>query len=150
MARLRVGTILMAGAILALASPLAVPPVRAGEPALVEVPVGGAVMVRLDGAARKVAVGNTGIADVTVEGPRLLTVFGKVPGGTTLAVLGEADKVVLDVPVLVVAGGAESVVVRYGAGKASQPGGQTVVFDCARGRCAPGYSLPAESPFKSK
>ncbi len=121
--------------------------VWAGES--VVVPLGGAVTVPLKQAARQVVVGNPAIADVTVQGARSLTLFGKYPGGTTLSVIDGGGKVVFDATVVVSAGGGNAVTVRYGTGKTWQPGGVSTVVECAPERCSPPMALPSETPYKS-
>jgi hypothetical protein len=58
-------------------------------------------VMRLVKPARRVIVGNPAIADVTLESPTLIYVFGKTPGETGLIVLGEGDRTVLSRPVVV-------------------------------------------------
>jgi hypothetical protein len=136
-------SLLLAG--LLWTAPLAV---RAAE--MLEVPVGGAVMLPLRGTARSVVVGNPAIADVTVDGPRSLTVFGKATGGTTLAVLDAGGGILMQRQVVVLAGGESSVTLRYGTGKSWVPGGATAIVDCGMNACAPANTLPSESPYKQK
>jgi hypothetical protein len=116
----------------------------------VEVPLGGAALVRLGAAARRVVVGNPAIADVTVDSPRLISVFGKFPGGTTLAVLDGGGHVLLEVPVVVMPGGAGSVVVSYGTSKNEKLSGHSQVYECSSQRCTTATALPGDSPFKVK
>lgn len=99
------------------------------------VPAGSAITVRLDRPARQVIVGNPAVADVTVQSPRLLTVFGKAVSATTLTVLGEGGKVVLDVPVVVGAGTETGLGVIYATGKNIPNGGQRLAVECAGGVC---------------
>lgn len=99
------------------------------------VPNGAAVSLRLDRPARQVIVGNPAVADVTVQSPRVITVFGKSSAATTLTVLGEGGKVVLDVPVVVAPGTQTGLGVIYAAGKATPAGGQRVAVECAGGVC---------------
>ena len=136
-------SLLLAG--LLLASPLAA---QAAE--MLEVPVGGAIVLPLRGTARSVVVGNPAIADVTVDGPRNLTVFGKAPGGTTLAVLDAGGGILMQRQVVVLAGGESSVTLRYGTGKSWVPGGATAIVDCGLNACAPANTLSGESPYKQK
>ena len=117
---------------------------------VMEVPLGGATLLPLRGTARSVVVGNPAIADVTVDGPRAVTVFGKAPGGTTLAVLDAAGGVLLQRQVVVLAGGETSVTLRYGTGKTWVPGGATAIVDCGITACAPANTLTGESPYKVK
>ncbi len=117
----------------------------------IEVPLGGAGVVRLGQAARQVVVGNPAIADVTMQSPQTLAVFGKYPGGTTLLVLDGGGRVVLDATVVVVSAGADGdgVTVRYGTGKTWVPGGTTAVADCSAVRCSPAMTLPSETIYKA-
>lgn len=100
------------------------------------VPAGAAVTVRLDRPARQVIIGNPAVADITVQSPRLLTVFGKAASATTLTVLGDGGKTVLDVPVVVGAGSATGLGVIYATGKGIPVGGQRTSLECAAGVCA--------------
>lgn len=135
------GALLVAGVIGASAA-------FAGESLVV--PLGGSVTVPLDQPARQVVVGNPAIADITMQNSRSLTLFGKYPGGTTLAIIDGGGKVVLDANVVVTAGGDNAVTVRYGTGKTWQPGGVIAVVECASDRCSPPMALPTETPYKSK
>jgi Flp pilus assembly secretin CpaC len=103
------------------------------EPLLV--PAGSAISVRLDRAARQVIVGNPAVADVTVQSPRLITVFGKAASATTLTVLGEGGKTVLDVPVVVAPGSENGLGIIYATGKNVPAGGQRLAVECAAGVC---------------
>lgn len=136
-------SLLLAG--LLWAAPLAVQAAEA-----LEVPLGGATLLPLRGTARSVVVGNPAIADVTVDGPRSITVFGKAPGGTTLSVLDAGGGVLVQRQVVVLAGGDTSVTLRYGTGKTWVPGGATAIVDCGVTACAPANTLSAESPYKAK
>ena len=117
---------------------------------VLEVSLGGASLLPLNGVARSVVVGNPAIADVTVDGPRSITVFGKAPGGTTLAVLDAGGGVLMRRQVVVLAGGETSVTLRYGTGKSWVPGGATAIVDCGVTACAPANTLSSESPYKAK
>lgn len=132
-------------ALLLLAAPAAV---RASE--ALEVPLGGAVPLPMRGTARSVVVGNPAIADVSVDGPRTITVFGKAPGGTTIAVLDAGGGVLVRRQVVVLAGGDDSITVRYGTGKSWVPGGATAIVDCGPTACAPANALSGDSPYKAK
>lgn len=100
------------------------------------VPNGSAVSVRLDRPARQVIIGNPAVADVTVQSPRLITVFGKSASATTLTVLGDGGKTLMDVPVVVGAGSDTGLGVVYATGKDVPLGGQRVSMECAAGVCA--------------
>jgi Flp pilus assembly secretin CpaC len=63
----------------------------------------GSVLVPLNGAARDVVVGNSAIADVSLQGARRLVVIGKGYGETSLTVLDGAGRVLVQRPVVVVA-----------------------------------------------
>lgn len=104
------------------------------EPVLV--PLGSAVTVRLDRPARHVIVGNPAVADVTVQSARVLVVFGKAASATSLTVLGDGDKTVLDVPVVVGGGSGSGLGIIYAAGKGVPLGGQHMSVECAGGACA--------------
>ena len=104
------------------------------EPVLV--PLGSAVVVRLDRPARHVIVGNPAVADVTVQSARVLVVFGKAASATSLTVLGDGNKTVLDVPVVVGAGSNTGLGIIYATGKGVPLGGQHSSVECAGGVCA--------------
>ncbi|HTH17386.1 MAG TPA: pilus assembly protein N-terminal domain-containing protein [Magnetospirillum sp.] len=101
----------------------------------VEVGNGHAVVLMLPQAAHQVIIGDPGVADVTVESPRQVVVFGKRTGATSLTVLGSGNTPILDVPVVVHAAGAGGVTVTYGASKDGKLGGQSVVFACGTTGC---------------
>lgn len=101
----------------------------------VQVPLGSAVMLHLDRPAKQVIVGNPAVADVTVQSPRMLALFGKAPSATTLTVLGEGGKPVLEVPVVVSMGGNSSLGIIYATGKGVPNGGQHMAVECAAGAC---------------
>lgn len=113
----------------AMALALSAAPATAGTP--VEVGAGQAVLLLLDHPARQVIIGDPSIADVTVESPTRVVVFGKRLGGTSLMVLDGSHRPVLDALVVVQAGGAGSVTITYGAGKDVKAGGMSAVFACA-------------------
>jgi hypothetical protein len=122
--------------------------VQAAE--VLEVALGSATLLPMRGVARSVVVGNPAIADVTVDGPRSITVFGKAPGGTTLSVLDAGGGILAQRQVMVLAGGDNSVTLRYGTGKTWVPGGAVAIVDCGLTACAPANVLAGESPYKAK
>lgn len=122
-------------------------PLMAAE--TIEVALGGAQQVQLRQAARQVVVGNPAIADITMQSPRSLTIFGKYPGGTSLAVMDGGGHVVLDLAVVVTPSSATGVTVRYGTGKSWVPGGTVAAAECSRERCSPALVLPSDSPYKT-
>ena len=75
-------------------------PAAAGGPPLV-VTFDKATVLHLDTPARRVIVGNPMIADVSVEEPTLLYVFGKAPGETSMIVLDADNKEIMARPVVV-------------------------------------------------
>lgn len=104
----------------------------AADAAALDLGAGHAALLRLKHPARSVVIGNPAVADVSVEGPQQLTVFGKQPGGTSLIVLGEDNTVLLRTEVVVHPGTPSGVTVTYGAGKKVEPGGDTVVYACGK------------------
>ncbi|KIL99714.1 hypothetical protein CCC_03886 [Paramagnetospirillum magnetotacticum MS-1] len=114
-----------------------------------ELPLGGAIVLPMRGGVRTVVVGNPAIADVSVDGPGSVTVFGKGPGATSLVALDAGGGVLAERQVVVLAGGANSVTLRYGTGKTWVPGGATAIVDCGVATCAPANTLSGESPFKA-
>lgn len=114
---------------LALAVALLASAPAAAEPPI-EVGVGRAALLTLAKPARSVVVGNPEIADVSVEGPSQIVVFGRSPGGTTLTVLGSGKSVLLSADVVVLPGGGSGVTVTYGTGKSVERGGTTVTYAC--------------------
>jgi len=66
----------------------------AGEPIVIEVNEGH--LVRIDAPATAVFVANPEIADVAVKSPRLIYVFGKKAGETTLYAVDEQEQILLN------------------------------------------------------
>jgi pilus assembly protein CpaC len=58
-------------------------------------------LVRLSHSAQSVFIANAGIADVNVKSPRMIYIFGKKPGETTLYALDSNDNVVTNARVVV-------------------------------------------------
>jgi hypothetical protein len=58
-------------------------------------------IVKLSQPATSVIVGDPTVADVTLDDPTTLVVFGKAPGETNLIVLSKSQEMLLDWPVLV-------------------------------------------------
>lgn len=127
---------------------LACGPALAGEP--VDVPVGGTTILRLDRPARQVIIGNPGVADVTVQTPTLITVFGRLTGGTTVTALDAAGNLVLDRPVVVIPGGDHAVAITYAAGKGIPAGGRAHIVHCGATRCTDSAALATESRTEKK
>lgn len=78
-------------------------PARAQENSsrVIQIPLHKAGIVKLSGAANNVIVGNPAVADVTVENPTTLVLFGRGPGETNILVLGAGQKEILAASVVV-------------------------------------------------
>jgi pilus assembly protein CpaC len=87
-----------------------------------------AEVIHLPAAAERVIVGNPALADVTVDSPRLISVFGRAPGETNLIVLGAHDQLLLS-RALVVSRGSVAVHVPGKDGPAERD------YACSGGRC---------------
>ena len=111
----------------------------------IEVGVGHTALVKLTRSARSVVVGDPTVADVSVEGPNRVVVFGKRPGGTSLTVLGSGSSIVVETEVVVHPGATGGVTVTYGSGKGVDPGGRTVVYACGA-TCARAVEGKASAP----
>jgi Pilus formation protein N terminal region len=70
-------------------------PARAQSPATLDVRIDEARLIRLDADAAQVIVGNPSIADVAVQGARLLVVTGKSYGSTNVIVLDREGREIL-------------------------------------------------------
>ncbi len=98
--------------------------------------VGQAGVVRLPRPAKDVVIGNPAVAQVSVENPTTVVVFGRKVGGTNLTVLDSAGRPMAEATVMVGAGGANAVAVTAASGKdVKQLGGRTVTWACAGGNC---------------
>jgi len=97
-----------------------------------------AEILRLPAAAGHVIIGNPAVADVTVDGPRLISVFGKAPGVTNLIVLDANDHVLVAKSVVVGRGAAGAVAVHV----PGKDGPTERSYACADGRCT---RMPAPS-----
>jgi Flp pilus assembly secretin CpaC len=112
-----------------------------GGPPL-EVGVGNATLVRLAGAVHHIIIGNPGVADVSIDAPRLITLFGRSPGGTTLVVMDAAGQPLIDAKVVVTAGGPTSVLVTN-----ARAGGESIAYHCGTITCVrAGGSAAAAAP----
>lgn len=69
------------------------------EPIVIELNEGN--LVRIDAAATAVFVANPDVADVAVKSPRLIYVFGKRPGETTLYAVDEQERVLLNAKLII-------------------------------------------------
>jgi Flp pilus assembly secretin CpaC len=90
-----------------------------------------ATVLRLSTPAERVIVGNPAIADVTVDSPKLVSIFGKMAGETNLIILGARDQTLLSRP-LVVINAPDHVVAVHVPGK---DGPTSRVYTCAAGHC---------------
>jgi hypothetical protein len=105
--------------------------------------VGGASLLRLPADAGHVVLGNPAIADVTLQSRRILVLFGKFPGGTSLLVTDPAGAIILQTLLVVTASSPDGVTVRYGTGRNWVPGGVVASAECRAASCAPTTSLPS-------
>lgn len=76
-----------------------VAPVHAGDPLYLQ--AGGARLIRLKTPATNVFVANPKVADVQVKSPRLIYLYGRQAGETTVFAVGANDQVLLDRNVVV-------------------------------------------------
>ncbi|MBF0562999.1 MAG: pilus assembly protein N-terminal domain-containing protein [Alphaproteobacteria bacterium] len=112
------------------------------------VPLGGSILLRLPRNAVHVVVGNPVIADISMQSPRDLILFGKYPGGTTLLVTDKAGSIILQSSLMVTASSPSGVTIRYGMGKNWVPGGAIASAECGQDRCSPAIALPSEAVYK--
>ncbi len=90
-----------------------------------------AQMLRLAKPARRVIVGNPAIADVSLETPTLMYIFGKTPGETNLIALGDDERPILYRSLVVTTEPSRGVAVHVPSGD-----GPTVrAYSCVVGRC---------------
>jgi Pilus formation protein N terminal region len=90
-------------------------------------------VIRLAKAATSVIVGDPTVADVTLDDPTTLVVFGKAPGETNIIVLSGSQEMLFDWP-LVVSPSTERHVTVLNA--ASDPAPTEVLYSCGEERCA--------------
>lgn len=90
-----------------------------------------ATMLRLSKPAERVIVGNPAIADVVVDSPQLISIFGKMPGETNLIILGAKDQTLLSRPLIVI-NAPDHIVAVHIPGK---DGPTSRVYSCADGHC---------------
>lgn len=119
-------------AVLLAASALWAGPVLAADQGVLSITVNKASVLHLSAPAQRVIVANPAIADVTVEKPTLITLFGKTVGETSLTVLGVDDQEILSRTVVVTGAGDHTVTVHG-------PGAQGPVsrdYACVGQRCS--------------
>ncbi len=142
----------MAAAMIAIIIGTAVAPVVAAADPMV-VPLDQATVLRLSKPAERVIVGNPAIADVIVDSPRLISIFGKMPGETNLIILGAQEQTLLSRP-LIVTNAPDHVVAVHVPGK---DGPTSRIYSCGDGHClrvrspdnspaSPGAGAPAAGP----
>jgi len=68
---------------------------EAGAPAVVDVVIDEARLIRLDADAAEIIVGNPAIADVTAQSARILVITGKSYGATNLIALDHSGREIL-------------------------------------------------------
>jgi hypothetical protein len=109
----------------------AVPRAEAAEP--LKAVYDKAQILRLPEDAAHIVVGNPAILDVTVETPRLLFLFGKKQGETSITILDAGRREILSRPVVVTAEDERHVTVHTSAKNGT--GTVETIYSCS-GRCA--------------
>jgi hypothetical protein len=102
-------------------------------------------VVKLAKPATSVVVGDPTVADVTLDTPDTVIVFGKTPGETNLLVLSGNQELLLDWPVVVSPVSARHVSVLNAA---SQDAPTEVLYACGTERCARVLS-PTDVEFRA-
>ena len=90
-------------------------------------------VVRLAKPATSVIVGDPTVADVTLDDPTTIVVFGKAPGETNLIVLSGSQEMLFDWPLLVSPSTDRHVTVLNASG---DPSPVEVLYSCGQERCA--------------
>ena len=103
-------------------------------------------VVKLAKPATSVVIGDPTVADVTLETPLTVVVFGKTPGETNLLVLSGDQELLLDWPVVVSPVSARHVTVLNATGKEDAP--TEVLYACGTERCARVLS-PTDVEFRA-
>jgi hypothetical protein len=102
-------------------------------------------VVALAKPATSVIIGDPTVADVTLESPQTLVIFGKTPGDTNIVVISGNQELLLDWPVTVSPVSARHVTVLNAAG---QEAPTEVLYACGTERCARVLS-PTDVEFRS-
>jgi hypothetical protein len=102
-------------------------------------------VVKLAKPATSVVIGDPTVADVTLETPQTIVIFGKTPGDTNMLVLSGDQELLLDWPVTVSPVSARHVSVLNAVG-ADAP--TEVLYACGTERCARVLS-PSDVEFRS-
>jgi hypothetical protein len=100
-------------------------------------------VVKLAQPATSVVVGDPTVADVTLEDPQLLLVFGRMPGETNLIVLNADQELLLDWSLIVSPESDNHVAVVNATGAPAE-----VLYACGTGRCARVLS-PSDVEYKA-
>jgi hypothetical protein len=90
-------------------------------------------VVRLAKPATSVIVGDPTVADVTLDDPTTVVVFGKAPGETNLIVLSGSQEMLFDWPLVVSPSNTRHVTVLNAS---SDPAPTEVLYSCGNERCA--------------
>jgi hypothetical protein len=102
-------------------------------------------VVKLSKPATSVVIGDPTVADVTLETPQTVVIFGKTPGETNLLVLSGDQELLLDWPVIVSPISARHVSVLNAVGTEAPT---EVLYACGTERCARVLS-PSDVEFRS-
>jgi Flp pilus assembly secretin CpaC len=102
-------------------------------------------VVKLAKPATSVVIGDPTVADVTLETPNTVVVFGKTPGETNLLVLSGDQELLLDWPVVVQPVSARHVTVLNAAGEEAPV---EVLYACGTERCTRVLS-PSDVQFRA-
>jgi hypothetical protein len=89
-------------------------------------------VIRLAKPATSVIIGDPTVADVTLDDPTTLVVFGKAPGETNVVVLSNSQEMLFDWPVVVSPSNSRKVTVLNAAG---DPAPVEVLYSCGAERC---------------
>jgi hypothetical protein len=102
-------------------------------------------VVRLAKAATSIIVGDPTVADVTLDNPTTMVIFGKTPGQTNLLVLSGSEELLLDWPVVVSPTTARHVSVLNAQGEQAP---SEVLYACGTERCSRVLS-PTDVEFRA-
>ncbi len=94
-------------------------PVRAEDTSVIDIIVDQARLIRLDTNAVQIIIGNPAVADVAIQGRRLLIVTGKSYGTTNLIALDAEDREILNAKLDVREANSRQVTVYKGAARHS-------------------------------
>jgi len=103
-------------------------------------------VIKLAKPATSVVVGDPTVADVTLDSPQTVVVFGKTPGETNILVLSDDQELLLDWPVVVSPVSARHVSVLNAVGQEEAP--TEVLYACGTERCTRVLS-PTDVEFRA-